>query len=862
MAVQSSLSSGARWPARPLRQHAALGLMAASGFAGLGYQIVWTQQCALWLGHEAAAVLAVVTAFFGGLAVGAFACTPRIARSRHPGRWYAACELVIAVWSLAIALGLAPLSTAMLDLTGAQPTPAWQWTVAFVGTFVALLPATAAMGATLPAMERTLARWHGDAKRIAALYAANTAGAVVGVLAVAFWLVPTFGLVRTAALCATLNVACALGGARLFAGSATPTEKPADSDGSRNTLWRLAATGLLGIGYEIVVVRVLGQVTEDTVYTFALLLAVYLAGSTWGAAAYARRSEGPAHADAVRDRLLAWQAAACLLGTASLWGADSIRNGMLGALGPGMPAALAAEATLAILAFGPPTVVMGALFSHLSAQAKSASFGFGRALGWNTLGAAAAPLLLGMVLIPQGGAKAAALTVAIGYLALLSTSGRKLIVARLAAVAAIAVAVAAPPLTFLTIPEGGRVISHHEGPMAAVSVVEDADGVARLRIDNHQQEGSSASAFADSRQGILPLLLHPAPRHALFLGLGTGVTATAATRDPDLRVDAVELLPDVIAASSHFTGGTATAAPTNRLRTLAADARRYVRTSAQRYDVIVSDNFHPARSGSGSLYTVEHFEKVRDRLTADGVFCQWLPLHQLDLDTLRSIVRSFGAAYPGGWAMLATYSLETPVLGLIGRRDAGPFDVRRVQARLAEAAPSLRLADLGIPDAYALLGGFVAGPRALAAFAGNAPLNTDDLPVVAYRGPRITYAPVSLPRERLFELLHAVRIEPAELVRADPTTARRLAAYWQARDRFLEAGQHVRPTADVRRMLAQVREPLLAVLRISPDFRPAAEPLQRMAHALDRSDPEAALSLRSALMAVRPSRTELDDTPR
>ena len=60
-------------------------LMVASGFAGLGYQIVWTQQCALWLGHESAAVLAVVAAFFGGLAVGAFALGARIATQRAPG---------------------------------------------------------------------------------------------------------------------------------------------------------------------------------------------------------------------------------------------------------------------------------------------------------------------------------------------------------------------------------------------------------------------------------------------------------------------------------------------------------------------------------------------------------------------------------------------------------------------------------------------------------------------------------------------------------------------------------------------------------------------------------------------------------
>ena len=85
-------------------------LMLASGFAGLGYQIVWTQQCALWLGHEAAAVLAVVGAFFGGLAAGALLLGPRIERSARPERWYAACEVLIALWSLVLALLLAPIS--------------------------------------------------------------------------------------------------------------------------------------------------------------------------------------------------------------------------------------------------------------------------------------------------------------------------------------------------------------------------------------------------------------------------------------------------------------------------------------------------------------------------------------------------------------------------------------------------------------------------------------------------------------------------------------------------------------------------------------------------------------------------------
>src|SRR5262249_8271778 len=145
------------------------------------------------------------------------------------------------------------------------------------------------------------------------------------------------------------------------------------------------------------------------------------------------------------------------------------------------------------------------------------------------------------------------------------------------------------------VPDGGRLVAYEDGVMAAVSVVEDAAGVARLRIDNRQQEGSSATRRVDGRLAWLPLLLHPAPGHALFLGLGTGVPASSAADDPTLDVDAVELLPEVIAASSHFVGG---AGERPRLHAMAADARRYVRASDRRYDVIVADNFHPARSGS------------------------------------------------------------------------------------------------------------------------------------------------------------------------------------------------------------------------------------------------------------------------
>ncbi|MBC7779419.1 MAG: spermidine synthase, partial [Proteobacteria bacterium] len=415
----------------------ALGLMVASGFAGLGYQIIWTQQAAIWLGHEWVAVLAVVAAFFGGLAVGALAFGPRIERSAHPARWYAGCEVIIGGWSVALAFLMAPVGGVLLALTGARPSPAWQWSVAFFGTFLLLLPATAAMGATLPAMERVMRRMRRHGSSIAALYAGNTFGAVVGVLAAAFWLMPAFGLIRTSILCAALNLLCAGVALALFAAPAAVasvadpragstarslTESIAHSRSTRphgaRTLALLAATGLLGIGYEVLVVRVLSQVAENTVYTFAMLLAVYLVGTALGAAAYQRwQPVGPRPREA-GERLIWLLAVACLLGTLTLWGAETLKALVLTALGPGMAAALAAEGALAIAAFLLPTLMMGAVFSDLCTRARAAGSSFGRALGANTIGAAIAPVLVGVLLVPAVGAKTSLLLVAAGYLAL------------------------------------------------------------------------------------------------------------------------------------------------------------------------------------------------------------------------------------------------------------------------------------------------------------------------------------------------------------------------------------------------------------------------------------------------------------
>ena len=855
-------------------------LMALSGFAGLGYQIVWTQQFGTWLGHEVVSVLAVIMAFFGGLALGAWGAGSVIARSPVPHRWYAGCEALMAVWAVVLAAWLPTANAYLASVTGVHPSPQWQWLIAFAGPFALLLPATVAMGATLPAMTGVTERLRREGFAIGGLYATNTLGAVAGVLGATFFLVPALGLTGTALVCAAMNATCAAlaltcltprGSAAADANPALDAAPNAVRMGQEIKKNRVAVllflTGLLGIGYEVLVVRVLSQVTENTVFTFALLLAVYLLATAVGAACYQRwiaRAAAGAAALPVGARLLQGVALAMFASIAALSASQGTARWLSLLLGVGVLPSLTTEFVLAAAAFALPSLAMGAVFSHLCVLGRIGKMSMGAALGLNTLGAALAPVLFGVVLLPLLGPQPVLVGIAAAYgLASLVLYRPLWRTAGTAAVGVIGLLLTAGSgsLTLVTLPEDGQLLSYRDGVMAAVSVTQDAAGVARLRINNRQQEGSSATGLLDARLAYLPLLMQAAPRSALFLGLGTGVTAAAAAEDARLTVDAVELVPEVVAASPYFVLPQKAATRPSGLQVMAGDARRFVRSPGRPYDVIVADLFHPGRSGSAALYTVEHFAAIRARLAPGGLFCQWLPLHQLDLGTLASIVQSFMQVYPQGIAVLANNSLDTPVLGLIARPDAPLLDWSAIDKRLSEESGQRRRQELRLDDGFALLGAVVAGPAALHQFAGRAPLNTDDRPVVAHRAALFTYEPPDHAQQRLLALLQRLQVAPDELLdpRSTPPDAavmQRLQAYWSARQQFIQIGVGVKPSADPRVMLAQVHQPLLAVLATSADFRPAYDPLLAMAQALANTDPPLARQVLQDLNTLQPQRPE------
>src|SRR6195256_2805134 len=576
-------------------------IVAASGFAGLGYEIVWTRQLSIAFGTEMMAVLGAVAGFFGGLALGAFVLDRPIRRSRSPRTVYAMLEAVIGLWGL-INIWLLPVAgRAISPLLGTEPAPELLWAVSFALPTLVLLPATAAMGGTLIALERMMREACGDTRVTAGVYGANTAGAVAGTLISTFSLLPALGLSGTLVCLAGVNAVCALGSLAL--GSTFVPAIPETDEEPRRKLKGLRltitlfATGFLGIAFEVLVVRLAAQVMQDTIYTFAGLLAAYLLGTAAGGLLW--QKAGRRAQDASLGWLLAGTALACL---ATAFLTPYIARIAETAVSVG----IAGELAVAVALFLVPSSAMGALFGLLAQRVRDQRGSLGWAVGINSVGAATAPLLTAQFIIPAFGTWTALIPVALGYLFLLPLRRSALVWCAAPGIAAFVLCVRPTP-SLIRVPPGGALLAAREGPMVTASVVDDASGAPHLEVNGRFRMGGTSWIRSDYRQAMLPLLLHPAPHRALFLGVGTGATLVGGSQMPGVTVQGVELSREVVELLPWFADpGAPAAAP----RVTVADARRFIAADTTQYDVIIADLFHPALDGSGSLYTTDHFEAV------------------------------------------------------------------------------------------------------------------------------------------------------------------------------------------------------------------------------------------------------------
>jgi spermidine synthase len=768
-------------------------------------------------GATTLAVTATLSGFFVGLALGSLTLGERSRRWRRP---------LLAFGLLEIGVGLGALLVhPMLDLyRDVYPLirlrltafPAGFALVKLVLACVAVAIPTFCMGATLPALGEAVAP-SGERLGIpvGGLYAINLLGAAVGTLAVPFILLPRLGLDKAYA-CAVAGslivglIACTQ--ARLASSTVrVPRQVPAAQSVSVPLLVLAlsAISGLSTLALQTLWARMFSLVHENSVYSFAVVLFVFLIGLTVGAA-LARR-------ELARDRppraLLgtAWCIAGLLVVASPRFFA-ALTDGLAYVSATSASGALWRLLVLASATILPATLALGTALPLVMEMAgahgrETAGPVVGRLLAANTVGAMAGPVIATFVMGPLLGLWPS-LVILGGFLVFVGawTGLPRFHVAVAVGILAGEMVLGAsdvPPVRVRS-SEGQTLVSEREGTHGTTAVLASAHD-RWITVNNSYVLGGAAAGEEERWQAHLPLLLHPSPRRVAFLGMGTGITAGAALLHPVGSIVALEIVPEVVEAArrdfAEFNGGVV---DDPRVEVVVDDGRNYLASTPGAFDVIVGDLLVPWRPAEAPLYTREHFASVRAALAKGGVFCQWLPLYQLSPEQLAIITRTFLDVFPAAALWRGNFDPTAATLALVGHRDSDALDVDAIDGRLQRlAASGERNAFLQDPAGMWL---FLVGPLwPSMPWISGARLNLDDQPWVELgsslaHGGRDHAQPVA---GQVADWLEAVAREPVDGTPLRGLDDRHRA--WTAAGLELFRASLVRSEEGQRRVLALLR---------------------------------------------------------
>ena len=730
----------ARRPVRPLAWSLPL-LFLGSGCAALIYELVWFHVLRLVIGSSSISVAALLVGFMGGIGLGSVALPRLVPVSWHPLRVYAGLELLLAAFGLLL---LAVLPAAQAIYVTAVGYGMGGVLLRAAVCVVCLLPPTLLMGATLPAA----ARWTGATRegvaRTGQLYAANTIGAVAGVMLASFYLLRLFDTVVATFVAVGLNLAVALVALRLAARNpqgavAAPAPRPAAA-APPVVLWVAGLSGFASLGAEVVWTRQLSLLFGATVYNFSLILAVFLAGLGAGGAGgawVARRVERP-------DLALGW----CQLGllAAVPFGAYMVGYQLPGwEVGPtffpdvyaSRPLRFLYDIARCGLAIGGAAVFWGASFPLALAAANKGEADPGRLVARvsvvNTVGALVGTIAFSLAVIPGLGTQRSqqVLIVAASAAALLMWgAGRRRPadrpavgagLLRPALIGAVVIGTAAASVWAVpATPNGliafGRDIGgwdsverYHfleEGVNASVAVTDSEAGYRQLHVSGKVVASTMDLDMRIQRMlGHVPALVQGAPRSVLIVGMGAGVTAGSFVQYPEVeRIVICEIEPSVIEASDRFALENHGVLSDPRTEVIYDDARHFLATTDEQFDVITSDPIHPWVRGAASLYSLEYHELVKARLRPGGVVAQWVPLYETDEVSAKSQIGTFVRSFPNATLWNSDYLDAGYDLVLVGQEGPSRLDGDAIAARLREA-PRLQeaLDEVGLGSTVELL---------------------------------------------------------------------------------------------------------------------------------------------------------------
>jgi len=587
-------------------------------------------------------VVITITAFMLGLGLGSLAGRRLVSRVANPLLMFAVLEGSVALCAFGFPW-LADWGGDALAKWGSDlPLSQWYGLQSAVLLLILVIPAMA-MGAAFPAI---LAAGDDGTDRLGDYYGANASGAAIGAL-IPLLLLPAFGWGLAVKLIATLGAGVAIVAGLLSRhphhGTFAEPTLGVSTRIPRGVLLAYGGIGCAAILLEVAWTRLFGLAMLRTEYVMAIILAVYIAGIGLGSLLSRRLPVGTSlHA----FPLLA--AFAMILG---LWAFPLLSAWVERSSFSSLGDALIVQAALLAVLTLPVTIALGAWLPLLTRSLGVDGQGGAVLYGANALGSALGALIGGFTLVPLIGTPAIIVVAALMILLL----GLGLVQGWRWWIAVVPLLLLAwpvrdyPPVAELLpiVNKGGSDLYRFEDAVSLTHVVEREDGQRLLLSDLQRMDAATdpSSVMVQRNQARLPLLLHPNPRSVLFLGLGTGITASGSLAYPELKREAVELSQGAIDAAPIWFGAV-NRGVVSRMRIHHDDSRRFLLATSERYDVIVGDLFHPDLVGRSALLSVQQFRRARDHLTGGGIFVQWLALNQFSVETLQVVLRSFSQIYP------------------------------------------------------------------------------------------------------------------------------------------------------------------------------------------------------------------------
>ena len=764
-------------------------LFVSSGATSLVYETVWERQLHLVFGTSQMAVSTVLAAFMTGLALGGFGGAKWADRFNQPIKAYAVLEFLIGIYALIFPWlidAVAPIYLGFHQAFDPSPTAFGTFQFLLLGTL--LLPPTFCMGMTLPLLARfATTETDETGTRIGTLYGANTIGAVLGTGLAGFYLLPTFGLSTTTWCAAGGNLLLCIGALALSKTvaalpSAPITDQPQDQ-------WRVSSLGIIALLaglssllYEVAWFRLMALVLGASAYAFSAMLFSFLLGigsGGWYGGRLADRLHARGGVRHVLVGLAVIETGVALLTWAAMYGYAELPWLFVVVYDVMSASALflwMGKLGLAMVVMVPPAFLMGVAFPLLvrAASGESTALGrpVGRLYGWNTVGAILGASLGGLVFLPWIFVRgtvilAIGINLVAAVIAYSRSEERKVQGAIIGGIAAAMLgsmlfAYAAPwnPLKMTAgtykyvynMDDRSRegVYNSHVKPYELMYYAEGLSSV--VTVARNKNSGDvwlanngkiDASSKADMPTQVLvshlPFLYRPEAETIMMLGLAAGYSAGSAALHKHTKVmDLVEIEERIIDASRFFDEWNHRPLEDPRVVMKVNDARNHLNlTPDGHYDLIVAEPSNPWLTGVSNLFTAEYFEMGKRKLSAGGVWSQWIQIYGMNTEDLRSLLGTFSDTY----SHVHLYStISDADLVLVGS-DA-PLNMSRdaFQAHIDDN-PKVRedLKLIGVESATDILARFRLDRENLQELADGIERNTDDNMRVEYSAPLHLY---------------------------------------------------------------------------------------------------------------------------